>query len=190
MSAHQRLRAFIAADRATSRRIDADGRLHVEATPLTAACVSPYLGREIIGADRLGLDPDRIYKLLRDPGELERAAPTFNALPILMGHAPVSADDPQPEIVCGATGSEARFVDPIILNSVVVWRTDAIRDIQSGATKDLSAGYRYSLDWAPGNFNGERYDGRMTNIEGSHVALVREGRVPGAMILDGIRKFG
>ena len=146
------------------------------------------LGSEIADADRLGLEPQRVYMLLRDPSELDKAKASFNSLPILIGHAPVNADDPQPEIVAGATGSGARFANPYLLNSLVIWRSDAIEAIKNGSNLDLSAGYRYTLDWGPGTFRGERYDGTMTRIEGSHVALVREGRVPGAMILDGLRR--
>jgi hypothetical protein len=29
---------------------------------------------------------------------------------------------------------------------------------------------------APGTFEGQRYDGRMTEINGNHVAIVAEGR--------------
>ena len=188
MRALERLYVRIAADKATSRRYDADGRLHVAMTPLTRACVSPYLGYEVPGAERLGLDPEKVYSIFRDPDELEKAIGTFNSLPILMGHALATADDPQTDIVAGATGSAAQFSDPFVLNSVVIWRTDAIRAVESGSAKDLSCAYRYVFEPTPGTYQGERYDGRMKDIEGSHVALVSEGRVPGAMVLDGLRR--
>ena len=179
-----RLKLRLAVDCATARRYDFAGRLHVESTTLTRACVSPYLGSEIPDAEAFGLDPNRTYQLVRDPNELEKAASSFCALPILLGHAPVHANDPRPEIVAGATGTSARFVDPYIFNSIVVWRADAIQAIEDGSAKDLSAGYRYKLAWGPSSYQGEAYDGRMTQIQGSHVALVEKGRVPGAMVLD------
>lgn len=178
----QRFAVYLAADRALLQRIDADGRLHVDAAPLTRACVSPYLGSEIVNSRALGLDRHRIYQLLRDPDELAKAAPSFNALPVLLGHARAHADDPKTEMVCGATGTAARFADPFIINSIVVWTRDAIRAIEDRTASDLSASYRYTVDMTPGGFQGEPYDGRMTQIIGSHVALVAEGRVPGARV--------
>ena len=56
-----------------NRRYDADGRLHILRTPISKATVNPYYGREIPDADKLGLEPERVYYLLRDPGELAKA---------------------------------------------------------------------------------------------------------------------
>ena len=61
----------------SARRIDADGRLHVDRFHISKATVNPYYGKEIPGYEALGLQPDKVYRLLRDPVELERAAPTF-----------------------------------------------------------------------------------------------------------------
>ena len=69
---------LIAMDRApTARRTDADGRLHVAVSNISKANVCPYLGREIPNNVALGLDPNRVYNLLRDPAELAKAASTF-----------------------------------------------------------------------------------------------------------------
>ena len=46
----------IAFDRASVRNYDADGRMHVERTPISKANVCEYWGREIPGAEALGLD--------------------------------------------------------------------------------------------------------------------------------------
>jgi len=68
----------LAFDRASVRTYDRDGRLHVEISNISKAAVNPYTGREIPDYKALGLDPDKVYKLLRDPDELAKAAPTFN----------------------------------------------------------------------------------------------------------------
>jgi 8-oxo-dGTP pyrophosphatase MutT (NUDIX family) len=167
---------IFAFDRATVRRTDADGRLHVEVTNISKANVCPYLGREIPDWESLGLQPDRIYQLLRDPDELRKAAPTFNNLPLLSQHVPVSATDHQPDLVIGSTGTDAGFSHPYLKNSLVVWAKDAIDAIESGDQKELSSAYRYRADMTPGNYQGARYDGIMRGIVGNHVALVKEGR--------------
>lgn len=169
----------IALDRASVREVDQDGRLHVEITNISKANVCPYLGKEIPGYEEMGLDPERIYKLLRHPDELARATATFNNQPLLSQHVPVFAADyaeQAKKFVVGATGSDAVFEPPYLRNSLVVWDGAAISAIKSGEQRELSCGYHYEPDMTPGIHDGEKYDGVMRNIVGNHVALVREGR--------------
>ncbi|MDE7547879.1 DUF2213 domain-containing protein [Acetobacter fabarum] len=176
----------LAHDRMGSVRMtDEDGRLHVAATPISKACVNAYYGREIPGADALGLAPDRLYNLLRDPAELARAAPSFNALPVLAEHAHVTAAAPRADLVVGTTGTSARFTSPYLTNSLAIWNAGAIHNIRSGAQRELSCAYRYTPVMEAGQFEGQPYDGRMTNIRGNHVALVPSGRAgPDVVVAD------
>lgn len=167
----------LALDRASSvRSIDQDGRLHVSLTPISKANVCPYRGSEIPEAEALGLEPDKIYMLLRDPEELAKAAPTANGIPLLSEHVPVSVDEPQKAIVAGSTGTDAVFEAPYLMQSLVVWDAEDIALIDSGEKKELSSAYRYTADMTPGTFDGVRYDGVMRDIRFNHVALVSEGR--------------
>lgn len=166
----------LAFDRATVRKIDVDGRMHVEVSNISKATVNPYRGDEIPDWEALGLDPNRVYFLLRDPEELARAAPTFNNIPLLSKHIPVSAAEPQKEFVVGATGSNASYQAPYLKNSLVVWDAVAIALIESDEQKELSSAYRYRADMTPGKFEGVAYDGVMRDIRGNHVALVEVGR--------------
>ena len=180
------MQARLAFDRDMSvRRYDRDGRLHVTITNISKANVCPYHGHEIPDWEMLGLDPDREYMLLRDPDELEKAAPSFNNIPLLSQHVPVTVDDHRPDDVVGATGSEARFVAPYLTNGIVVWTAAAIAGIESGQQQQLSCAYRYRCLMDAGSFGGEPYDGRMTAIEGNHVSLVRAGRAgPDVLVAD------
>lgn len=179
----------LAFDRATVRTMDVDGRLHVEVSNISKAAVNPYLGSEIPGAEQLGLDQNRIYQLLRDPAELEKAAPTFNNIPLLNQHIPVSADDHQPDAVVGATGSDAEFIAPFLRNSLVVWESVAIAGINSRQQCELSAAYRYVPVMTPGVFEGQAYDGIMTQIIGNHVALVEVGRAGSDVVVGDSNPF-
>ena len=182
------MRVF-AFDRGSYRTVDPDGRLHVAVNNISKAAVDPYYGHEIPGAAELGLDLDRLYYLLRDPDELAKAAPTFNNLPILAEHVPVSADDHQPDLVIGSTGTNAVFDAPYLRNSAVIWTRDAIGDIDAERKKQWSCAYRYRVDMTPGKFNGLRYDGIMRDIVGNHVALVETGRAgPEVMVGDAMPK--
>lgn len=166
----------LAFDRASVRRIDQDGRLHVELTNISKANICPYKGSEIPGAEQLGLDQDKIYKLLRDPEELEKATATFNNIPLLSEHIAVSAQEPQKEKVVGSTGTDAVFVAPYLRNSLVIWDAEAIRGVQDQSQQEISCAYRYVPDMTPGVYEGEPYDGVMREIRGNHVALVATGR--------------
>lgn len=170
--------AVFAFDR-SMRRYDADGRLHVELTRISKATVNPYYGREIPGSEALGLEPDRIYRLLRDPEELAKGAASFNNLPILWRHVPVSAhgeDTHAPADVIGSTGTDGEFRDPYLYNSAVIWAGPAVAGVESKEQQEWSCAYRYEPDMTPGTYKGLHYDGIMRNIVGNHVALVEAGR--------------
>lgn len=158
------------------RRKDVDGRLHVEVTNISKANICPYYGREIPDHSALGLEPDKVYYLYRDPDELARAAHTFNNIPLLDEHVAVSATDPKKESVVGSTGTDAVFDGEYLRNSLVVWDDKLIDAIERHEQKELSCAYRYRADMTPGLLGIVRYDGVMRDIVGNHVALVKEGR--------------
>lgn len=166
----------LAIDKKSVRSFDSDGRLHVAYTPISKANVCPYLGHEIPNSEQLGLEPDKIYQLLRHPDEIAKAAPTFNGIQVLRKHIPVSANDPQQWDVVGCTGTDAEFKPPYLFNSLTVWVKDAIDEIESEQKRELSSAYRYTADMTPGKYKGVPYDGIMRDIVGNHVALVEEGR--------------
>lgn len=174
---------IMAFDRATVRSLDADGRLHVASTPISKSNVCPYYGREIPNGEELGLEAERLYMLFRDPDELEKAATSFNNLPLLSKHVPVSALDHHPELVVGSTGTDAMMAGPYLKNSLVVWSKDAIEGIVTDEKKELSSAYRYRADMTPGVSAGVHYDGVMRDIIGNHVALVEEGRAGSDVIV-------
>lgn len=166
----------IAKDR-KMRTFDGNGHLLVESTIITKAGVNEYLGDEIVGWEELGLESNKIYRILRDPYELEKSIDTFKSLQLMIKHIEVGADNPEKEYTIGALGSEISFDGEDVTTSLRVWDGDAIRLIQSGKLEELSAGYYYSIDMQKGEYNGEQYDGIMRNIHGNHVALVYRGRI-------------
>lgn len=178
--------AGMAFDRSTARDYDAEGRLHVKDSILTKAVVNPYLGREIPDYEKLGLNPDKKYMLLRDPDELKKAVPTANGRPLLDRHRAATATDHPKELTVGAFGTNARW-DPkeeAVRNDLSVWPEYASRAIEDGSQRELSMGYSYIPVMEPGSYKGHHYDGRMTQIKFNHGALVPEGRVQGATVAD------
>lgn len=166
----------IAMDRESVRDFDNDGRMHVQVANISKAAINPYVGKEIPGWQKLGLDPDKIYRLFRDPDELAKGASTFNGIQLLKRHEPVSAEDHRMWDIVGTTGTDANFDAPYLRNSLHVWTKDGIGLIESGDQREISCGYHYDPDMTPGEYDGQPYDGVMRNIRGNHVALVKDGR--------------
>jgi hypothetical protein len=172
-------------DRGSVRRYDVDGMMHVELTPISKANVCVYYGREIPEWESLELDPDKAYRLLRDPVELEKAIATFNKKPLLNTHVAVSIIDPPKESIIGATGESAVFEDGYLKNSLVIWDVNSIIGVENKQQREISSSYRYRLDMTPGEFEGEPYDGVMRDIVCNHVAIVPSGRAgPDVFVYD------
>jgi hypothetical protein len=176
------LRTNIAFDFATSRSKTVDGYLLVSDCRISRACVSPYLGQEIPG--ELGLDPDKIYNVLRDPRALREAVKTFDGIPLLREHAPVSAAAVPQDLIIGSV-SNPRWQSPYIVADLTCWNSDSIARIEDGSCRELSCGYRFTAVRDPGEYDGERYEFRMQGIVGNHLATVPLGRVgPSCQVAD------
>lgn len=158
------------------RSFDGNGHLIVERTIITKAAVNPYLGHEIPNYERLGLEPERIYHLLRDREELKKALPSFNGVQLLLKHTPVSAEEPHNEITVGTVIAPEMEGD-VVYASLRIFDKDAIALIESEKLNELSSGYAYTADMTAGEFEGQKYDGVMRQIHGNHVAIVEHGRI-------------
>lgn len=167
------------------RDFDTFGRMHVKQTPLTKAAVNEYYGHEIPNAEKLGLDPQRKYKLLRDPDELKKAVPTANNQPVMARHIAQSPDDPHQDKIVGTTGTNADYEHPYLRNSMAFWTRDGIDGVETNKKRQISASYSYDPDMTPGVYEGEPYDGVMRNIKFNHFATVTDGRAgPDVLVED------
>lgn len=167
----------LAFDKDSVRDFDRDGRLHISSTPISKASVDEYFGREIPNSEALGLEPDRKYRLLRDPEELKKGIETANNRPVMIKHIRQSAADPQKDKIVGSTGTDAEFAAPHVKNSMVIWDKEGIDGVNDNSRREISGSYHYVPDMTPGTWEGQPYDGVIRNIEFNHFALVPEGRV-------------
>ena len=168
------------------RNIDDNGYLHVGVSNITKEQVAPYRGNEIPDFEKLGLDPDKIYTIYRPASELSKpeTVKSLNGIPILLKHAPDSAEEPASNRV-GSTGTDAKWEPPYLTNSLHIQDADAIRRINDGTMREISMGYFYTPVLKHGEFEGEPYDLIMTDIACNHVALVEEGRAgPDVLVKD------
>ena len=166
-----------------NRSRNTDGHLHVASSVVSAAQVNDYRAEEIPNWQALGLQAGRAYAMLRDPVELEKAVPSLHGKPLVIMHRAQTAADHDREITVG-TVTNPVWESPNVKAEITVWDGDAIALIESGEQSDLSAGYRYVPVVESGEFNGTRFDLKMKDIEFNHLALVRVGRVIGAVVGD------
>lgn len=163
-------------DKASARTLDSNGYMHVAVSNLTKEQVVPYMGDSIPGYKELGLQPDKVYQIYRPAEEIEKAAETFNGLPLMLDHWDMDADNIPKDKVVGSLGTDAKWEAPYLTNSLIVTDANAIKAIEDGSYAELSASYACDIDMTGGVFDGKTYDGVMRNIKGNHVALVPEGR--------------
>lgn len=172
-------------DKASVRTYDDDGMMHVALTPISKSNVCIYYGKEIPDSEALGLEPNKAYRLLRDPEELRKAVSTFNNKPLLNKHIGVTVIDPPKEAIVGSTGERAEFDGTYLKNSLVIWDIDSILGVETDKQKEISSSYRYRLDMTPGEYEGDTYDGVMRDIVCNHVAIVPSGRAgPDVFVYD------
>ena len=86
----------LAFDRASVRRIDDNGFMHVAVSPFTREQVAPYYGYEIPGWEELKLDPQKIYYGYRPAEELAKPETVVS---INGDYANLITDDGQPHSI-------------------------------------------------------------------------------------------
>lgn len=148
-----------------------DRLIVISDAPVTKAGVSWWARRDFgpASAPPPG-DPDEPFTVLDDPAELERAAATFAALPLLRRHGPLPSWDS--DLIVGWTGIDARWCPPYVRVSLG-FRPNFVFD---PARVQLSASHLGRVEWVPGVFGDSYYDGIFRNVVGRHVALCRRAR--------------
>ena len=165
----------------TARTYDANGWLHISRSHISKACVNPYYGREIPGGDSLELIPDKVYYLLRSPDELAKAADTFKGIPILSKHIPLKdfatmEEAEKKKYIVGAVGSNVEFLSPYLDADTSIWDAAAIAGIETEVQREHSCSYRYVPIMTTGTYEGQKFDGIMTQIQANHLCMVEAGR--------------
>lgn len=179
----------------SKRSVDSNGYLNVAESILTKECVDSYKGFEIPNYENMmieneRIDPNKVYKIYRPAEELKKSIELFNQLPILDGHYAFDPKNPIKDKIVGAVGSNAKFSEDGVSNSMTFWsQDDAIDPIKYDVKRELSMGYTYDPkvekgEWVDKNGNTHEYNIIMTNITPNHLALVEQGRVKGAKVFD------
>lgn len=122
---------------------------------------------------------------LRLPEEVFNAdsLATYKGSPVTSGHpsGPVNAVNWK-EVAVGHT-EDVRREDSFIAGDLIVNDAAALGEIEDGAKREVSCGYRCRLDWEAGEYEGEKYDAIQRDIRINHVALVPRGRAGASVAL-------
>lgn len=162
---------------ASHRSYDDNGFLTVDKSPILSTDVLQYLGKEFGVEEVAGvkIDPDKIYKVRIPREELEKAAQSFELLPIVDGHKWLSGglnDGDAKKYQEGTTGSGAYVDNDGKLFVPLKFTGKGILEHLKEGVEELSASYSHDLrldDTGQADFVA-------VNITGNHVALVERGR--------------
>lgn len=162
---------------ASHRSYDDNGFLTVDKSPILSTDVLQYLGKEFVIDEVAGVkvEPDKIYTVRIPREELEKAAKSFELLPIVDGHKWLSGgldDGDAKKYQEGTTGSGAYVDDDGKLFVPLKFTGKGILEHLKDGVEELSASYSHDLrldDTGQADFVA-------VNITGNHVALVERGR--------------
>lgn len=162
-------------DRATvsSPKRTADGYL-VATAFVARKGVQLYAGREIGLADR---DTVLVY---RPEDEVTRPESVrgYSHAPVTLGHpnVMVTADNWR-QFGVGEVSTEAEWKDGKLALPLILKDAAAIKAVEDGTARELSAGYTCELELVDGvSPEGEKYNAIQRNITINHLALVPRGR--------------
>lgn len=162
---------------ASHRSYDENGFLTVDKSPILSTDVLQYLGKEFGVEEVAGvkIEPDKIYTVRIPREELEKAAQSFELLPIVDGHQWLSGglnDGDAKKYQEGTTGSGAYVDNDGKLFVPLKFTGKGILEHLKEGVEELSASYSHDLrldDTGQADFVA-------VNITGNHVALVERGR--------------
>lgn len=167
-----------------SKKVDRAGHWLIKRNPLSEEGVYMYSGKVIDpnGVNGFGLEPDTLYPVYRPKEELAKACESFNGVQFRDEHEMIG-DGP------GMTPGDASPSGGAIFNvqmnpddpsemigDMRIYGNRVREEIESGK-KQLSLGYLCKYKREKGEFKGKPYEFVQYDLEGNHVALVKEGRM-------------
>lgn len=103
---------------------------------------------------------------------------SFKNTPVTMGHPAekIVTSENAKRLSIGHVGENIRPDGEWLVMPLTITDAEAVREIEDGATIQLSGGYMANLDATPGEYEGMTYDAVQRDIRGNHVAVVQRAR--------------
>lgn len=155
-------------------RLDFTGRFDSSRrTPQGGLKVPAYLTR--VGVLSYRQKDGNVVRELRHPDEVFKAdsLATLEAAPVTIGHPGKVAPGNWGQHTVGHVGEQVSKADDKYVSATLrIQDSKAVHGVEKGELLELSCGYDCDVLYEPGEFNGEKYDARQTNIVYNHVALL------------------
>ena len=134
------------------------------------------------GVNGFGLEPDVLYPVYRPKEELAKACQSFNGVQFRNEHEMIgdgAGMTPSDASISGGTIFNVRMnpdKPSEMIGDMRISGNEIRHEIECGK-KQLSLGYFCKYRKESGTFEGKPYDFVQYDLEGNHVALVKEGRM-------------
>lgn len=121
-------------------------------------------------------NPDgTVVRELRHPDDVFKAdsLATLAGAPVTIGHPGKVTPDNHGKHAAGHVGDQVeQKEDRFVATTLYVQDAKAVKGVETGGLLELSCGYDCDAIPEKGEYNGEKYDARQTNIVYNHVALL------------------
>jgi len=175
------------------RLMDTNGWFEIKNNPISKVGVFPYSGRTLPNAP----DPNKMYMVYRPASELSspETIDSFKLVPWIDNHTMLGNEEDgmtpaEQKGIHGVVGEEVYFAetdmfpDGALFSNIKAF-SESMKSLIDAGKEELSCGYRCKYEYAPGEFNGQKYDYIQREIRGNHLALVNQGRMgPEVSVLD------
>jgi hypothetical protein len=137
--------------------------------------VQPYLAKELKLTDR---EPTSIVRVFRPKDAVAASAKDYDGVPITLDHPSKMVNSSTWKLLARGHAQGAQAMDTGDVEAELLVRdAQTIKEIESGARKELSAAYDFELTLKAGvSPKGEAYDAIASDFEPNHIAVVKRAR--------------
>jgi len=120
-----------------------------------------------------------VRRELRHPDDVFKAdsMDTLRSVPFTNRHPSELVDAKNvKQFMVGVVSDKVTREDVYIAADAIIMDEQAIKDVEKGGIREVSCGYKCDVLDEPGEWNGQPYDARQSNIRYNHLAMVPRGR--------------